>query len=191
MIESLKSRISGLYNSWRGKTASFSLKFSAAASDLRAWVNNNVLSKVRSVFNSVPLLSGFANRLYLAKGGYFEKDTLAHIGEAGAEAVIPLEHNLQAIHKIANVMLDGMASANRYSYTASPSSVGFNGGISNSSNSNSDLIMQLISETQEQNRLLRQIASKDFSVSSRDVFNATRSESNNYYNRTGNSPFVF
>ena len=191
MIESLKSRISGLYNSWRGKTASFSLKFSAAASDLRAWVNNNVLSKVRSVFNSVPLLSGFANRLYLAKGGYFEKDTLAHIGEAGAEAVIPLEHNLQAIHKIANVMLDGMASANRYSYTASPSSVGFNGGISSSSNSNSDLIMQLISETQEQNRLLRQIASKDFSVSSRDVFNATRSESNNYYNRTGNSPFVF
>lgn len=44
---------------------------------------------------------------------------------------------------------------------------------------------------QEQNRYLRIIAEKEFSVSSRDVFNATRKEAQNFNNRTGVSPFVF
>ena len=43
----------------------------------------------------------------------------------------------------------------------------------------------------EQNRLLGIIAEKDVSISSRDVFTATRKEANNYYNRTGNSPFLY
>lgn len=191
IIEKLKKKMKDLLSTWKDKTANFSLKFSAAAQDLKAWVNNNVLSKIRAAFRKVPILRNYADKLYLAKGGYFESDTLAHIGEAGAEAVIPLENNLQAIHKIANVMLDGMASASKYRYSASPSNVALSGGISNSSINDRDLVMELIAETREQNSLLRRIADKEFSVSSRDVFNATRSESNNYYNRTGNSPFVF
>lgn len=191
IIEKLKKKMQGLLSTWKDKTANFSLKFSAAAQDLKAWVNNNVLSKIRAAFRKVPILRNYADKLYLAKGGYFENDTLAHIGEAGAEAVIPLENNLQAIHKIANVMLDGMASASKYRYSASPSNSGFNSGITNSSSNDRDLVMELIAETREQNSLLRRIADKEFSVSSRDVFNATRSESNSYYNRTGNSPFVF
>lgn len=43
----------------------------------------------------------------------------------------------------------------------------------------------------EQNRLLEQILQKPTGISKREVFEATRSESNNYFNRTGNSPFLY
>lgn len=52
-----------------------------------------------------------------------------------------------------------------------------------------ELLVQQNELIAEQNRLLSIIAQKDVSINSRDVFNAVRSESNNYYNRTGNSPF--
>ena len=43
----------------------------------------------------------------------------------------------------------------------------------------------------EEVALLRQIAGKELTISSSEVFKATQAESNNYYNRTGNSPFLF
>jgi hypothetical protein len=43
----------------------------------------------------------------------------------------------------------------------------------------------------EQNQLLRVIADKELTVSTREVFEATRKESNNYFNRTGESPFFY
>ena len=42
----------------------------------------------------------------------------------------------------------------------------------------------------EQNDLLRQLVAKDTTISSKDVFNAVRGETSNYYNRTGNNPFI-
>ena len=42
----------------------------------------------------------------------------------------------------------------------------------------------------QQNSLLRQILAKETGISSRDVFNAVRSENNNYINRTGTSAFA-
>lgn len=42
----------------------------------------------------------------------------------------------------------------------------------------------------EQNSLLRQLLEKEVGISSRDVFNAVRSESNNYTRRTGQPAFV-
>jgi len=44
---------------------------------------------------------------------------------------------------------------------------------------------------QEQNTLLREIANKELTVSTRDVFDATKKEANIYYERTGNSPFLY
>lgn len=49
---------------------------------------------------------------------------------------------------------------------------------------------QEISELRKQNAYLREIASKNFGISSRDVFNATRQEANDYYRRTGNPAFA-
>jgi hypothetical protein len=42
----------------------------------------------------------------------------------------------------------------------------------------------------EQNRLLRQLLDKDVSISSKDIFDATRTEANDYYNRTGEPAFT-
>lgn len=193
-IQTLLDKIKTLKDSWKDKVATFSLKFSAAASDLKEWVNNNVLSKVRSVFSKVPVLRNYTNKLYLAQGGVLDGATQFVGGEAGAEAVIPLERNLNGIRKIADVMLNGIEDASRFRYSANP--MAFSGGISSSVNgisgsSDSQLIAEQNRLLQEQNRLLQQIANKNVSISSRDVFNATQGEANNYYNRTGNSPFLF
>jgi hypothetical protein len=67
----------------------------------------------------------------------------------------------------------------------------YNGYSSSSANENSYMMSQQNELLREQNDLLRTIASKDVSISSRDVFKATQSEANNYYNRTGNSPFLY
>jgi uncharacterized protein YoxC len=193
-IQTLLDKIKTLKDSWKDKVATFSLKFSAAASDLKEWVNNNVLSKVRSVFSKVPVLRNYTNKLYLAQGGVLDGATQFVGGEAGAEAVIPLERNLNGIRKIADVMLNGIEDASRFRYSANP--MAFSGGISSSVNgisgsSDSQLIAEQNRLLQEQNRLLQQIANKNVTISSRDVFNATQGEANNYYNRTGNSPFLF
>ena len=79
----------------------------------------------------------------------------------------------------------------------SPPTVAYANGMASfnatsSQTANNDLLMaeqnQLIAE---QNRLLQIIANKNVTISSRDVFNATRQEAQNYNNRTGNSPFLF
>ena len=158
-IQALLDKIKTLRDSWKDKVATFSLKFSAAASDLKAWVNNNVLSKVRSVFSKVPVLRNYTNKLYLAQGGVLDGATQFVGGEAGAEAVIPLERNLNGIRKIADVMLNGIEDASRFRYSANP--MAFSGGISSSVNgisgsSDSQLIAEQNRLLQEQNRLLQQ-----------------------------------
>ena len=60
---------------------------------------------------------------YLAKGGIVEKPTQAIIGEAGAEAVIPLENNTQWIDKLAEKI---GKKGNSYYFT-----VNFDGNINN------------------------------------------------------------
>ena len=43
----------------------------------------------------------------------------------------------------------------------------------------------------EQNALLRQILAKDVGISTRDIFNAVRSENREYINRNGESAFAY
>lgn len=61
----------------------------------------------------------------------------------------------------------------------------------NSYRDNDTAIMEQNRLLAEQNRLLEQILQKPTGISKREVFEATRSESNNYFNRTGNSSFLF
>lgn len=196
-ISTLVDKITALKDSWKDKAATFSLKFSAAASDLKSWVNTNVIDKINAKFAKVPILNK-VKIPKLAVGAVLDESSLVNIGEAGAEAVIPLERNLNGIKMIANTLLDGMEQSATLRYSASPSNYG-NGlrgsasGIQSGSQNNVD--NQLLTEQnallQEQNRLLQQIANKNVTISSRDVFSATQGEANNYYNRTGNSPFLF
>lgn len=95
----------------------------------------------------------------LATGGIVSSPTTALIGEAGKEAVIPLENNTEWMNTLADRI---------------------NG-------DNGDEVALL----REQNDLLRQIAAKNVTISSRDVFNAVRDENSDYITRTGKNALAF
>ena len=55
----------------------------------------------------------------LAAGGIVSTPTLAMIGEAGKEAVVPLENNSEWLDKLANKLADKMGrnTVNNFNYT--------------------------------------------------------------------------
>lgn len=59
---------------------------------------------------------------YLARGGIIDSPTLAMVGEAGKEAVVPLENNTQGIQELANLLLTRMPEQ-RYSSNDSPTTL--------------------------------------------------------------------
>ena len=128
-----------------------------------------------------------------AKGGVYDKATLGIFGEAGAEAVVPLERNIGWAKNVADLITAKMPYAYAGpSYTttnyAGNSYVTYNGASYGSAGDNA--MAEQNELLREEITILRQIAAKDVSISSSDVFNAVRSENRNYVNRTGNSPFI-
>lgn len=95
----------------------------------------------------------------LATGGIATSPTTALIGEAGREAVLPLENNTSWMDTLAD-RING------------------DGG-------------EEVALLREQNDLLRQIAVKNVTISSRDVFNAVRDENSDYITRTGKNALAF
>ena len=127
--------------------------------------------------------TGVNNFRYFAAGGVVGGATAAIVGEAGPEAILPLTDG--TLGKLADMIVGDMAVP----HMPVVNNTSINGyGSSNTGSSDITRQNELLAE---QNQLLRQIAAKELTVSSKDVFDATRSESNNYYNRTGNSPFLF
>lgn len=90
----------------------------------------------------------------LATGGIATSPTTALIGEAGKEAVLPLENNTGWMDMLAE-------------------RIGADG--------------EELAVLREQNDLLRQIAAKNVTISSREVFDAVRNENDEYVTRTGRS----
>lgn len=176
---------------WKGgsHTASYSIDFSGDASGVKTTVNNiidqlnNAVSRAGMKGVSIPHVT--------ATGGIFTAAANRIIGEDGAEAVVPLEKNTGWLKVMSNMMLDGLADASKLRM-ASPASLTSNivSDTYTPTNDTSELVREQNALLREQNGLLRQIAQKNVSISSHDVFNATRTEANNYYNRTGNSPFL-
>lgn len=79
---SIRSKWTKLLGHFKDKTVKIGLKFSAAAQDLKSWINNNVISRINSKFQKVPILK---NHLIpkLAEGGFVRANTpqLAMIGD--------------------------------------------------------------------------------------------------------------
>jgi len=69
---------------------------------------------------------------YLAKGGVIDSPTLAMVGEAGREAVVPLENNTGWKDEIGSMVANAVLSAMQFS-----------GGSSNSNSNNGDIILQV------------------------------------------------
>lgn len=94
----------------------------------------------------------------LATGGIVTSPTTALVGEAGREAVLPLESNTGWIDMIANRVNEGNVEEIRL--------------------------------LREQNRLLTEIADKEYSISAKSVFDTVRKENKNFYTRTGRNAFA-
>lgn len=197
-----KKSVKNVIKDWKkglNTTITMSLDVTSNVGRLENWINNKIIKPINDSMAAVSKKAGtkYTAIPYLAQGGFANTATPVVFGEAGAEAIIPLERNLGAINKIAKVMLKGMANVSKYQSMATPSSLGFSGSVPSSAYSgyssdvNNDMIAEQNRLLAEQNRLLQQIASKNVTISSRDVFNATRQEAQNYNNRTGNSPFLF
>ena len=201
--DSVTAKITSIYSKWKYLKDNLTAKLSATFSDFftnpikTAW--NGIAKGINSAITTINKIPGVNISAVptMAKGGYSDKPTSVIFGEAGAEAIIPLEHNLGAINKIANVMLDGMADASKFRYNPVTPSTSYSGitsgGYATGINDNRtyEAILAQTNAINEQNRLLQIIANKNVTISSREVFNATRQEAQNYNNRTGNSPFLF
>ena len=79
---SLKGKWELLMSNFKDKVCTISLKFSAAASDLKKWINTNVIDKINNKLSSVPILKN-VKIPHLAQGGYVKANTpqLAVIGD--------------------------------------------------------------------------------------------------------------
>ena len=125
-------------------------------------------------------------------------------GENGPEIVGHINGRTEVLNRsqLASIMYTsitrGMAQF-KNAQIATPQTLGFAdniasgvaSGIAETSNNNNDLIAEQNRLIAEQNRILQQILQKPSGITSREVFDATRREAQNYNNRTGNSPFLF
>lgn len=86
---------------------------------------NLLLDAINLVGKGLDFISGgtlgfeIGNIPYLAKGGIIDKPTLAMVGEAGKEAVVPLENNTEWIDKLAEKInaRGGGGTVNNFNYT--------------------------------------------------------------------------
>ena len=131
VFNGLATFFSGIWNTIKGSFTSIGTKVGDAIGGAFKKAINAVLSTVERNLNAVPnaingMLStinqlpgvnispvGTVSLPRLAKGGIIDKATVAQIGEAGKEAIIPLERNKQGLREIARLlggeMLGGMS----------------------------------------------------------------------------------
>lgn len=93
----------------------------------------------------------------LAEGGLVSSPTVAMVGEAGREAILPLDNN--------TAWMDALAER-----------IGADG--------------EEVALLREQNDLLRQIAAKKTGITTKEVFDAVRSENRDYFVSTGKNALV-
>lgn len=113
-VSSVKSWWKSRADEWKNKTATLSLALTTTAGNIKNFVNevikqinNKVIAKLDFSIKVPNWLGGGswgwkAPRIkYLAKGGIVNSPTLSMVGEAGREAVIPLENNTGWIDTLA------------------------------------------------------------------------------------------
>ena len=116
----------GIWDTIKEKFTSIGTKIGDAIGGAFKKAANAVISTVESAINAIPnainKMIGKINQLpnvnispistvslpRLAKGGVVDRATVAQIGEAGREAIIPLERNTQGLKQIAEMLASNM-----------------------------------------------------------------------------------
>lgn len=120
----------GIWDTIKSKFTSIGTKVGQAIGGAFKSVINSVLETVENTINAVPdaingaidILNkipgvdidhlGYVELPRLARGGIVDKSMLANIGEAGKEAVIPLEKNKAGLKEIARLLANEMPAIN-------------------------------------------------------------------------------
>lgn len=113
-VENGKTKLATIKSWWNGiksKTETLSLSFSDKVSSAIRSVVNSIVGFINNLIDKLNKVPGvninhiqYPNWTYLAKGGVVDRPTLAMIGEAGKEAVVPLENNTGWIKKMAQAI---------------------------------------------------------------------------------------
>ena len=202
-----------LYNKWYGRNAEFGVTLNSDISGSDSWITNlinkiadKLNTKVNQTLNGRALggiigPNGSVRNLPQYAGGTLNAGSVFVAGEAGPEVMGHINGRTEILNRsqIASIMSSSYIRAmsqfgNRM--LATPESVAYSGttysSYNSAPNSNKDgvLLAEQNELLREQNNLLAQLLEKPTGITSRDIFNATRSEANNYYRRTGNGAFL-
>ena len=101
----LKSKWNSLLNNFKDKTVNVKVTLSTIIDNLKSWLNKNFIDK----FNNY--MPNWLKLPKLAKGGIAYAPQMALIGEAGKEAVLPLENNTEWLDMLAD-RLNGAGGGN-------------------------------------------------------------------------------
>ena len=215
-VESIKSYADAAYKLYQSfyeddHTATWTMTLSGSTSGVQDFINNFV-AKLNEKMKTVTFRANFG-----ALGGVITHGMMKHIpqyaegtlnagsvfvaGEHGPEVMGHINGRTEILNRsqMASIMSSSYIRAmsqfgNRM--LATPESVAYDGtaysSYNSTPNSNKDgvLLAEQNELLREQNNLLAQLLEKPTGITSRDVFNATRSEANNYYRRTGNGAFL-
>lgn len=218
-IAGYASQMQNLYNSWTGRSASFDVTANVTGANIDK-VAGAIVDRINKGLNksaNYALQRINAKGGIFANGGWHNipqyasgtSDALSHgsvfvAGERGSEIVGNINGRTEVLNRsqIAATIKAATVSGMRLfrgsqmvrppeldNQSASMSAYGYE--IKSQMAANNDAIFEQNRLLQEQNTLLREIANKELTVSTKDVFDATKKEAKNYYNRTGNSPFLY
>ena len=196
---------SGTYNSTytvsvKGDTSSINDVVNSLYDKLKTKLNNVTIKVVKGAkLGGIISSNGSFSNIPQYAGGTLNAGSVFVAGEAGPEIMGHINGRTEILNRsqMASIMNASYIQAMGQFGNRLLSTTGLQYNMSsydgyNSQGYGNDYAMAQQNELlREQNELLREIASKDVSISSRDVFKATQSEANNYYNRTGNSPFLY
>lgn len=199
-------------------TASYSVSISGDTSGADTWISNVASKLAKKISEQISGTSSKGSTKFYgnANGGIISGNNVFNIpqyaggtlnagsvfvaGESGPEVMGHINGRTEILNRsqIASIMNNSFVSAmaqfgNRM--LASPETVAYRsssyqGYTPTSTNGDSIYLAEQNQLLREQNQLLAEILEKPTGISSRDVFNATRSEAQSYYNRTGNSAFM-
>lgn len=201
-----------IYENWVGRDATFNIwanidsNVDSFASQLVDSINSKLNKTTTWKFSKQAmggvLTSAGWKSIPQYAGGTLNTGSLFFAGEQSGnpELVGHVNGRTEVLNKsqLASVMYASVGQALRnFGSLASPPTLTANGysanGITGASGkaSSDALIMEQNRLLERQNMLLEQIASKDNTISVNDIFGAMQSANNDYFNRTGNSAFVF
>ena len=105
-----------LFDKWGNKSANFEIGLNVSSGTVKN-IANDVIKKINDQLDNIGWFKNFKNATPIpyiaAKGGIATTATFGIWGEAGTEALVPLENNLGWLSKMSSMITDELITSNR------------------------------------------------------------------------------